>query len=84
MSSVRINISLPEELVHELTREIEPRGKSRFIAKAIRYSLKEEREKKLAAEYQEAAAEVRRVNQDLEGVLSDGLDSTGRYFIIQF
>jgi metal-responsive CopG/Arc/MetJ family transcriptional regulator len=74
MGSVRINISLPEELVGELTREIEPRQKSRFIAKAIQYSLKEKREKKLVAEYQEAAIEIRRVNQDLEGVLSDGLD----------
>jgi metal-responsive CopG/Arc/MetJ family transcriptional regulator len=73
MSSVRINISLPEDLVSELSREIEPRKKSRFIAKAIRYTLKDEKAKKMAAEYQEAAAEIRRVNQDLEGVLSDGL-----------
>ncbi len=74
MSFVRINISLPEELVSELSKEIEPRKKSRFIAKAIRYSLKEEKAKKLAAEYQEAAVEIRRVNQELEGVLFDGLD----------
>jgi metal-responsive CopG/Arc/MetJ family transcriptional regulator len=74
MSSVRLNISLPEELVSELSREIEPRKKSRFIAQAVRSSLKEKKAKKLAAEYQEAAAEIRRVNQELEGALSDGLD----------
>jgi metal-responsive CopG/Arc/MetJ family transcriptional regulator len=74
MASVRINISLPEELVSELAREIEPRKISRFIAKALRTSLKEERAKKLAAEYREAAVEIRRVTQELEGVLSDGLD----------
>jgi metal-responsive CopG/Arc/MetJ family transcriptional regulator len=74
MSSVRLNISLPEELVSELSREIEPRKKSRFIAQAVRSSLKEEKAKKMAAEYQEAAAEIRRVNQELEGALSDGLD----------
>jgi metal-responsive CopG/Arc/MetJ family transcriptional regulator len=74
MASVRINISLPEELVSELSREIEPRKKSRFIAKAIRSSLKEKKAQKLAAEYQEAAGEIRRINQELEGTLSDGLD----------
>ncbi len=73
MSSVRINICLPEELADELAREIEPRKKSRFIAQAIRYFIKEKKAHKLAAEYREAAGEIRRVNQDLEGVLSDGL-----------
>jgi metal-responsive CopG/Arc/MetJ family transcriptional regulator len=74
MGSVRINISLPEELVSEMTREVKPRQKSRFIAQAIKISLKEAKAKKLAAEYQEASAEIHRINQDLEGTLSDGLD----------
>jgi metal-responsive CopG/Arc/MetJ family transcriptional regulator len=74
MRSVRINISLPEELVNEMTREIKPRQKSRFISQAIQISLKEARAKRLASEYQEAAAEIQRINQDLEGTLSDGLD----------
>ncbi|MBI5603078.1 MAG: hypothetical protein HY879_06960 [Deltaproteobacteria bacterium] len=74
MSFVRINISLPEELANELAREIEPRKKSRFIAQAIRYFMKEKKSKKLAAEYREAAGEIRRVNKELEGGLNDGLD----------
>jgi metal-responsive CopG/Arc/MetJ family transcriptional regulator len=74
MGSVRINISLPVELVGEMAREVKPRQKSRFIAQAIKISLKEAKAKKLAAEYQEAAAEIHRINQDLEGTLSDGLD----------
>lgn len=74
MSFVRINVSLPEELANELTREIEPRKKSRFIAQAIRYFMKEKKAKKLAAEYREAAGEIRRVNKELEGALNDGLD----------
>jgi metal-responsive CopG/Arc/MetJ family transcriptional regulator len=74
MSSVRINISLPEELANELAREIEPRKKSRFIAQAIRYFMKEKKAHKLAMEYQEAAEEIRRVNKELEGALDDGLD----------
>lgn len=74
MSSVRINISLPEELARELNQEVEPRKKSRFIAQAIRYFMKEKKAYKLAKEYQEAADEIRRVNKELEGVLNDGLD----------
>lgn len=74
MNSIRINISLPHEIISELSREIEPRKRSRFITEAIKRSLKEQRARKLAAEYEEAAAEIRRVNQELEGVVTDGLD----------
>ena len=74
MSSVRINISLPQELFKELARDVEPRKRSRFITEAIERFLKERRAKKLAAEYQEASAEIHRINQELEGVISDGLD----------
>jgi metal-responsive CopG/Arc/MetJ family transcriptional regulator len=74
MSSVRINISLPEEVLTEITQEIQPRKRSRFITEAIVRSLKEQRNRRLAAEYEEAAAEIKRVNQEMEGTLSDGLD----------
>jgi metal-responsive CopG/Arc/MetJ family transcriptional regulator len=74
MSSVRINISLPEETFEELSRDIEPRKRSRFITQAVKRSLKEIKKQRLATEYEEAAAEIRRVNQELEGTLSDGLD----------
>ena len=74
MSSVRINISLPEEVMTEITQEIQPRKRSRFITEAIVRSLKEQRDRRLAAEYEEAAAEIKRVNQEMEGTLSDGLD----------
>jgi metal-responsive CopG/Arc/MetJ family transcriptional regulator len=74
MSSVRMNISLPEDAFKELSRDIETRKRSRFIAQAVKKSLKDLKKQRLAAEYKEAAAEIRRVNQELEGVLSDGLD----------
>ncbi len=74
MSSVRMNISLPEETVKELSRDVEPRKRSRFIAEAVKKSLKDSKKERLAAEYEEAAAEIRSVNQDLEGAISDGLD----------
>lgn len=73
MNSVRINVSIPQEVYTELS-EIEPRKRSRFITNAVRHFLKERKEKKLAAEYEEASAEIKRINQELEGVISDGLD----------
>ena len=72
--SVRINVSLPEDLFEKLSREVEPRKRSRFITMAIESVLRDKRYERLAAEYREAAAEIRRVNQELEGVIGDGLD----------
>ena len=74
MHTIRVNISLPEELLNEVSREIGPRKRSRFIAQAIARSLKELKDQKLAAEYEEAAAEISRINRDLEGAVADGLD----------
>jgi metal-responsive CopG/Arc/MetJ family transcriptional regulator len=73
MEFVRINISLPKETVKELSRRLPPRKRSRFIAEAVEKHLREQEARRLAAEYEEAAEEIRRVNQDLEGVLTDGL-----------
>ncbi len=73
MSSVRINVSIPQEVYMELS-EIESRKRSRFITEAVKHLLKERKERKLAAEYKEASAEIKRIDQELEGVISDGLD----------
>jgi len=74
MSFVRVNVSLPEETYKELTRKVEPRKRSRFISEAIKSSLKARISQKLASEYEEAAAEIKRVNQELDGAIADGLD----------
>ena len=74
MSTVRINISLPKEIFQELSREVEPRKRSRFITEATKRLLKERQAQRLAREYQEAASEIQRINQELEGTVSDGLD----------
>ena len=73
MSSVHINISLHEETFKELSRDIKPRRRSRFIAQAVKSSLTELKKRRLAAEYEEAAKEIKQINQELEGALSDGL-----------
>ena len=74
MKSVRINISLPKEVFTSLSEEVESRKRSQFITEAVRSFIKEKRDQRLAAEYQEAATEIRRVNKELEGVINDGLD----------
>ena len=74
MSSVRINISLPEEMFKELSRDIKPRKRSRFISEAVKSSLNELKKRRLTSEYEEAAEEIKQINQELEGALSDGLD----------
>jgi hypothetical protein len=46
--------------------------------------MKERRGRKLAAEYKEASSEIKRTNQELEGVISDGLDEVRRDLFSQF
>jgi metal-responsive CopG/Arc/MetJ family transcriptional regulator len=72
--SIRINISLPDDLFEKLSQEVEPRKRSRFISTAIECFLRDKQARRLAGEYRQAAAEIRRVNKELEGVISDGLD----------
>jgi metal-responsive CopG/Arc/MetJ family transcriptional regulator len=74
MSSKRINISLPENLLRDLSREVDSRKRSRFIAGAIAHALRESRARRLAAEYREAAGEIARVNLELEGTIADGVN----------
>lgn len=74
MKSVRINVSLPEEVFEALSDETESRKRSQFIAEAVKAFIKAKRDQRLATEYQAAAAEIHRVNIELEGVINDGLD----------
>jgi metal-responsive CopG/Arc/MetJ family transcriptional regulator len=73
MGSVRINISLPEETFKELSRDIKPRRRNQFIAQAVKSSPSELKKRRLAAEYEEAAKEIKQINRELEGALSNGL-----------
>jgi metal-responsive CopG/Arc/MetJ family transcriptional regulator len=74
MNAVRVNISLSRDILEDLNKEVGPRKRSRFVAEAIRRLLNERRAERLAAEYEQAAAEIKRVSQELEGAISDGLD----------
>ncbi len=74
METIRINVSLPKKVFVELSKETTSRKRSQFITEAIKRSVKEKRDQRLAAEYQEAAAEIRAINKELEGAVNDGLD----------
>lgn len=71
---VRINISLAEDLFEELVREVQPRKRSRFIAESVKESLARKKARLLTEEYQAAAAEIREIGHELDGVTGDGLD----------
>lgn len=74
MSSVRINVSIPKEVFEEISRDVEPRKRSRSISEPIKHSLGERKAQKLVAEYEEASVEIKKINQGLEGAISDGPD----------
>ena len=74
MKSIRINVSLPHEVFVAMSKEIKSRKRSQFITEAIKLLVKEKRDQRLTAEYQEAASEIQRINKELEGVVKDGFD----------
>ena len=41
MSTVRVNVTLPEDLARQLDSLVEPKKKSRFIAEALRKMIEE-------------------------------------------
>jgi len=70
----RINITLHEDLLEELSRSVKPRKRSKFIQEAVSRALEEIRNQRLAREYEEASAGMRRVNAEMEGAIGDGID----------
>jgi metal-responsive CopG/Arc/MetJ family transcriptional regulator len=74
MNVIRVNISLPQATYKELSEEVEPRGRSRFISEAINSAITERRNRRLALEYCEASQEIKRIYADLEGTIADGID----------
>ena len=76
MSSVRLNITIPEEVARQLDRIVGARGKSRFIAETLRKRIQEIEEQKLHQMLEEGYKERKRESQaisrefepaDLEG-----------------
>jgi hypothetical protein len=63
-----------EDLFEEPVKEVQPRKRSRFIAESVKESLARKKARQLAEEYEAAAAEIRKICCELDGVSGDGLD----------
>ena len=50
MTMVRTNVTLPEEMIREIDELAGPRGRSAYVAEAVRARLKRDRMRKVFAE----------------------------------
>ena len=75
---VRLNVTLPRELVEAMNRITEPRKRSRFIAEAVRQKIeqkeKEEMESLLVEGYQASANDSLALTQEFENADLEGWD----------
>lgn len=65
MNAVRLNITLPEELVRQLDDLAGPRNKSRFIAETLRQRIERMQNKQLQALLEEGYKSARQESLDL-------------------
>ncbi len=72
----RVNVTLPADLVAELADAVGPRGKSAFIAEAVRECLERRKKRSLNAELREGYAARReegaQLTQEFEAVDLEG------------
>lgn len=78
MSTIRLNITLPEDLANQIDNLVEPKKKSRFIAEAIRQRIealeRKKRESLLKEGYKAMYAESLEIAKDFEAVDLEGWD----------
>jgi len=78
MNTVRLNITLPEDLAHQLDRLVEPRKKSCFITEALRQQIEkiqnEQMQKLLEEGYKARKAESLAITKEFEPVDLEGWD----------
>ncbi len=78
MSMVRLNITLPEELVLQIDRLAGPRKKSSFIAESLRLGIKriqdKELQKALEEGYRAGKKESQSVAKEFEQIDIEGWD----------
>ena len=79
MSAVRINVTLPEDIVKTLKEMAGPRGQSSFIAESIRFYSRRLKRQQLIREleegYKATAKEDQAINRDFDQTLMDGLEN---------
>lgn len=69
----KVTISLPKEVVDALREEIPNRNRSKFIAETIKKQLRKLKEQALIKAYKEAYTEIKKENQEFDGVTGDGI-----------
>ncbi len=78
MGTVRLNITLPEDLVHQLDKLVGARKKSRFISEALRQRIEkiqnEQMQKLLEEGYKARKAESLAITKEFESVDLEGWD----------
>ena len=78
MDMVRLNITLPEKLVHQLDKLVGPRKKSRFIAETLRQRIEkiesEQMQKLLEEGYKARKAESLAITKEFEPADLEGWD----------
>lgn len=78
MDAIRLNITLPEDLVHQLERLVGPRKKSLFIAETLRQRIEkiqnEKMQKLLEEGYKARKAESLTIAKEFEPVDLEGWD----------
>ena len=79
MSAVRMNITLPEDVIELLKEHAGPREQSSFIAESVRMRAEQIKKQtlllELKAQYQEAAGEALEINSEFETTMTDGIDN---------
>ena len=78
MSVVRMNITIPEDLAHQLDRLIGPKKKSQFIAEALKQRIEkiqyEELQKALEEGYKARKQESHSIAKEFESIDLEGWD----------
>ena len=76
--TVRLNITIPQDLAHALNKFAGPRKRSQFIAEAVRFRIeqkeKEELEKTLEEGYRAVAQESIGITKEFEAADLEGWD----------
>jgi len=73
ISTEKVTVSLPKETIDALRKEIPRRKRSKFIAEIIKKQLRKVKEEALIKAYKEAYAEIKKENQEFDGVSGDGI-----------
>ena len=78
MAAIRVNMTLPEDVIRLLNKKAKPGEKSAYIAEAIRqYARKETQEelmKRMIEGYRAPAEEDLNIYRELEGSEGDGIE----------